>query len=74
MKKIIFLISILLPFMLAWKEKNILYCIFLIQFSVSCMTESVLERQSGVVYFAIFNSFFLFNTIYFPTQKTLSKN
>jgi O-antigen ligase len=41
----------------AINTKNTLYLIFIIIFSFSCATESLLERQSGVIFFAFFNSF-----------------
>jgi O-antigen ligase len=45
----------------ALKQRKILYLIFILLFMISCMTESMLERQSGVVFFAFFNSFLYFN-------------
>lgn len=52
----ILLLSLGTPFIKAWKEKNILYLIFFSIFILSCISESMLERQNGVVFFALFNS------------------
>src|SRR5437016_6103802 len=45
----------------AYMYKNIMYVIFIVLFAVSCLTESMLERQNGVVFYAFFNSLFAFN-------------
>lgn len=47
----------------ALKFHNTLYVIFLILFIFSCLTESLLERQNGVVFYALFNSLFLFHSL-----------
>ena len=50
----------------AIKHRNILYFVFTIIFMISCMTESLLERQSGIVFYAFFNSFLYLNN---PNKK-----
>lgn len=44
------------------RKKNILYLIFILLFSVSCITESFLERQHGIVFYSLFNSLFAFHS------------
>ncbi len=48
----------LYPFLLAIKKQQYLYLFFLALFILANMTESMLEKQEGVMYFAFFNSFF----------------
>jgi len=45
------------------KFHNLLYFMFLLLFIFSCLTESMLERQNGVVFYALFNSLFLFHSL-----------
>lgn len=51
---------LILPFLLSIKEKKHLYSFFLLIIAVNLLTESMLEVQAGVVFYAFFNSFFLF--------------
>lgn len=48
----------ILPFFLAIGKRKYLYLIFLALFILANMTESMLEKQEGILYFAFFNSFF----------------
>ncbi len=57
---IIFLTNFYFSIKLAFKERNSLYLIFVVLFILSCITESLLERRSGIVFFAFFNSFLFF--------------
>ena len=41
----------------ALSDKKNLYLVFISIFLLSCLTESMLERQRGVIFFAFFNSF-----------------
>lgn len=56
----VFLYGILYPFYLAFRQKNYLYCAFLIIFLLAFLTESVLSRYSGIVLYALFGSILLF--------------
>lgn len=58
---IVFILSIMIPFVTAWREDNKLYLFFILLFSLCCLTESLLERQHGVMFFAFFNSLFAFH-------------
>ena len=42
------------------KTKDYLYSLFLILIAINFLTESMLETQSGVVFFAVFNTLFFF--------------
>lgn len=44
----------------ALHTKNALFLIFIGMFIVSCITESMLERQAGIAFFAFFNSLLFF--------------
>ncbi len=45
----------------AWREKNYLHLLLLFLVIAFCLTESALERNKGVVFFAFFNALFLFS-------------
>lgn len=44
------------------KRRKFLYSLFLILFIISCLTESILERHNGVVFYAFFNSLLFFHS------------
>lgn len=50
------LLSILLPAIFAYKNKNYIYLIFALLILLNALVESVLEIQVGVVFFSFFNS------------------
>lgn len=56
----VILIVLLFPLFLAIKNKNYLYVSFLIIILVCCLTENVLNRHFGIVFYAFFNSLFYF--------------
>ncbi|MBI9037062.1 MAG: O-antigen ligase family protein [Bacteroidales bacterium] len=58
---IVLLISLLLPFVDSFKIGNFLFIIFLLLISFNFLFESMLERQSGVVFYAFFNSLLFFS-------------
>ena len=58
---IIFLFSIFYPLREILQGRNYLYAGFLFIIVVNFLTESVLETQAGVVFYALFNSFLYFN-------------
>ena len=45
---------------LSLKQKDFIYALFLVIMILNFMTESILETQSGVIFFAFFNSIFFF--------------
>jgi O-antigen ligase len=42
-------------------QKNLLYYAFLLVVMVSCMTENILSRQSGIIFFAFFGALFYYS-------------
>ena len=55
-----FLLCLVWSFRIAYKAHNFLHIAFLTFFGICCLTESLLARQKGIVFFALFNSLFLF--------------
>lgn len=53
--------SILIPFYREWKKRNLLYVVFLLIMILNLLAESMFETQSGVVFYAFFNSLLLFS-------------
>ena len=54
-----FIVQLMYAFRIAWSKRDVLYMLFLLQFILSSLTESMLETHKGIVYFAFFNSLFL---------------
>lgn len=54
------LLSFLLPGINSMKNRNILYFLFLMIVGFNFLFESMLERQSGVVFYAFFNAFLFY--------------
>lgn len=55
-----FLFSLIYPFPTIYKNHLWIYGFFLLSIGLNFMVESMLEKQSGVIFFAFFNSFFYF--------------
>lgn len=55
-----FLFSLVYPFRKIIKTKDWLYAFFLCSIGLNLVVESMLEKQSGIVFFAFFNAFFYF--------------
>lgn len=51
---------LLLPVYFAYRRKYFLFSAFVSLFFLACVTEPALEVQQGIVFFALFNSLFLF--------------
>lgn len=68
---LLLLASFLIPLLYGWRNKQSIYVIFIMLFMISCMTESMLERQNGVVFYAFFNSLLFFNSVR-KTEKNIS--
>jgi len=64
-----FLFSLAYPVPLVWRNSDWLYAFFLIGMAMHLMVESMLEKQSGVVFFAFFNAF-----LFFTLQKKKSND
>lgn len=55
----LFIISLIVPLVYSIKKQKYLYAFFLIIFILNLLTESVLETQAGVIFYAFFNSLLL---------------
>ena len=51
---VVLLMLLAVPAARAWKHKNYLFVSFCVIIALNCMTESVLEVQKGVMFFALF--------------------
>jgi O-antigen ligase len=59
---LIFLFSLFYPFPHIIRSEDWIYGIFLLSVMAQFSVESMLEKQSGVIFFAFFNTFFFFST------------
>lgn len=51
-----------IPLVLSFRNKNYLYAAFLLLFFLCCITESMLCRQHGIVFYSLFTSLFAFHS------------
>ncbi len=58
---LIFIFTLFYPLARAIKQKNYPYIIFLFNIIFFSLTESILNRQLGMVFYAVFNTLFYFN-------------
>lgn len=68
---LILLLCLLIPLLLSIRYRNYTYLSFLVLISVCCITENVLSRQAGIMFYAMFTSLFAFNS--FGRKSTLYK-
>lgn len=66
----VFVINLLFAMRFAIKKKSVLYFIFVSIFIICCLTESLIERERGIIFFAFFNSFFAFSLLEKPDLRT----
>ncbi|MDJ1501860.1 O-antigen ligase family protein [Xanthocytophaga agilis] len=64
----IFMVS----FFLAWRQKNYFYMTFILYVFLNCLTEALLQRQKGIVFFG-FMSYLLF-FYFFAEQEVKTKS
>jgi O-antigen ligase len=62
----------LTPFRTAWRNKNLTHLIFIGLILIVSFTESFLELQKGIVFFALFQSLFSFNSSQKDVRDKLS--
>ncbi len=70
---ILFVLSLLFPFRKIMKQGNWLYAFFLFSMMFNFLVESMLEKQSGVIFFAFFNALFYFSENAFSMNKPDAK-
>ncbi len=57
-----FLFVLVYPVVHAIRQKNYLYVCFIFLFTLCCLTESLLERQQGVMFYGFFNMILFYNS------------
>lgn len=55
------LLLVLLPLALAWRRGDLLYTCFLLLVGAAFLTESALQTNKGIVFYALFNMLFFFS-------------
>ncbi len=60
---LLLVLSIIIPCLLALRNKNWTYFGFLILIIINLLTESMLERQMGILFFAFFNSLLYYSMV-----------
>jgi len=63
----LFGLVLVIPLIVAVRKKHHLYVIFLILFTLSCLTVSLLNGQKGTIFYGFFNSLLVFQ--YYRTTK-----
>lgn len=58
---LIFVTLLFVSVKMAYRQNSMIYISFLLLIFFCCLTESILERNKGVVFFAFFSSLFAFN-------------
>ena len=61
-------------FVKASKTQNILYLAFLMMVCIALISENILSRQKGVVFFAVFNSLLFYHSSLFSLSRVNSQN
>jgi len=56
---IVYFAALWIPFRCAIAENDYLYIAFLVFYVLCCVTESILERQFGIIFYALFNAMLL---------------
>jgi len=57
---LVFLASLLVPYLASKRNRTYLYTVFLVILLLSMLPEDTIETQAGVMWFAMFNSLFIF--------------
>ncbi len=55
---VILLLILILPLFSSFKNKDWIYCLFILIIALNALTESILERESGIIFFSFFAVFF----------------
>ncbi len=71
---ILFLANVLFPLFFAFKTSNMVYILFLLIILVNFFTESMLETQAGVIFYAFFNSLLCFSSAYLNPKSANPKS
>ena len=57
---LVFLASLLVPYFASKRNRTYLYTVFMVILLLSMLPENTIETQAGVMWFAFFNSLFIF--------------
>jgi O-antigen ligase len=68
---LLFTASLSVSLIYAVKSNKKLYLLFIVVFAVSCLTESLLERQSGIAFWGFFNALLCFNSTEDESQSSV---
>jgi O-antigen ligase len=71
---LLFVSSIIFPFITAYKQNNKYYLAFLVIFSINILFESMLEKQDGVIFYAFFNALLFFHFQPKISQRSSSRS
>ncbi|GAB3200533.1 hypothetical protein GCM10027293_21600 [Pontibacter aydingkolensis] len=63
------LLLLLYPLVMALRRGDSIYIVFILIVSVSFLTESVLQSNKGIVFFALFNSVYFITTKYIKQER-----
>jgi len=63
------LLAFLYPMVIAIKQKHYLYLYFILIFMLACISESFLNRQKGVIFYAFFNALLAVHLINTKPEK-----
>jgi O-antigen ligase len=69
----VFLGTLIVPFRKALAQSDYLYIAFIVLFAISCTTESVLERQVGIIFYALLNAIFLQRQNSYSLETSVNK-
>jgi O-antigen ligase len=58
---LVFVASFFFPLLYAIRQRAYLYLFFVMIILINCLTESIFEKQTGIVFFAFFNSLIFFS-------------
>ena len=67
----VFLLQLLIPLLISIRERKSIYMSFLLILMLNFLTESMLEAEAGVIFYAFFNSILCFS--FFPKELNLTK-
>jgi O-antigen ligase len=59
---LLLLLTIILPLLTCWKQKNFLFVGFIVMIGINLLTESMLEAEAGVIFIAFFQSLLFFRS------------
>ena len=68
---LVLVLSLIIPAWFAFKQKKIVYLLFLVLVAFHFLVESMLAKQAGVVFYAFFNAVLFYNA--FGENKSSSK-